>query len=149
VSETNEASVKAAVAAFNDPDRRERYFELYAPDVALHGFPGDVQGREGLRSYYSQLWSAWPDVQMHIDEVLADNDRLASRYTLTGTDSATDHAAVNWFHFRDGLVVEAWQISGDLAHLTTHSSAGRKEVPRHSASAAAAALRWEERHPNE
>ncbi len=159
MSETNEASVRAAVAAFNDPDGRERYFDLYAPDVVLHGYPGDIQGREGIRSFYSALWAAFPDVRISVAEILACDDRVASRYTLEGTHLAdfygspmsgrqTELEGMIWFHFRDGVVVEVWQVSGTLEMLTRLSARASEAPPRPSASAAAAALRWEEKHPN-
>lgn len=156
--ETNEAAVSAAVAAFNDPDRRERYLDLYAPDVVLHGYPGNAQGREGVRSFLSQLWSAFPDIRMHIQELLVSDDRVAARYTLTGTqgtdfygapvaDPETEIEGVGWFHFRGGEVVEAWQVSSTLDTLMRLSARAATTGPRTSASAAAAALRWEEKHP--
>lgn len=157
MSDTNEASVLAAVAAFNDPDRRERYFDLYAPDVVLHGYPGNAQGREGVQSFCSQLWAAFPDIRLTVDELLASDDRVASRYTVTGTQSTDFYGApvgdrqaeitgVGWFHFRNGAVVEAWQVSATLEKLTRLAARAAKATPRTSASAAAAALRWEEKH---
>jgi len=156
---TNEAALRAAVAAFNDPGRRERYLDLYTPDVVLHGYPGNAQGREGVRSFCSQLWAAFPDIRLSIDELIASEDRLASRYTLTGTQAADFYGApvgggqtevdgVGWFHFRDGVVVEAWQVSAALETLMRFSARAAKATPRTSASAAAAALRWEEKHPD-
>ena len=56
--ETNEAALRTAVEAFNDPLHREDYLELYAPDVILHGYPRDLAGRDGARTFYSQLWTA-------------------------------------------------------------------------------------------
>ncbi len=159
MSESNEAAVRAAVAAFNDPGGRERYFDLYAPDVVLHGYPGDLQGRDGVRSFYSQLWASFPDVRIDVEEILASGDRVASRYKLEGTQSGdfygspvsgrqTEIEGVIWLHFRDGVVVEAWQVSTTLDVLTQLSARAAKATPRPSASAAAAALRWEEQHPS-
>ena len=51
MSEANEASLRRAVAAFNDPSGRERYLDLYAPGVVLHGYPAGVEGKEGARSF--------------------------------------------------------------------------------------------------
>jgi steroid delta-isomerase-like uncharacterized protein len=158
MSEANEAAVRRAVAAFNDPSDRDRYLDLYAPDVVLHGYPADVQGRDGARSFYSELWAAFPDARLSLDETVASDDRLAARYTLTGiqaqdfygaplTGAATKIEGMTWLHFRDGRVVEVWQASGTPDTLTRLSARAAKAPPRHSASADAAALRWEETHP--
>jgi hypothetical protein len=54
---------------------------------------------------------------------------------------------MTWMHFRDGRVVEVWQMSGTPNTLTKLSARAAKAPPRHSASAEAAALRWDETHP--
>ena len=158
MSEANEATVRRAVEAFNDPSSRDRYLDLYAPDVVLHGYPGELQGREGARSFYLQLWAAFPDAHLSLEETIASGDRLAARYTLTGiqaqdfygaplTGAATKVEGMTWLHFRDGRVAEVWQASGTPDALMRLAARAAKALPRHSASADAAALRWDETHP--
>lgn len=159
MSEANEATLRRAVAAFNDPGSRERYLDLYAPDVVLHGYPRGVEGREGARGFYSEVWEAFPDAHLNLEETIASDDGLAARYTLTGiqtqdfrgapaSSKVTKIEAVTWLHFRDGRVVEVWQASGTPDMLTRVSArAAGASTTRHSASADAAALRWEEQHP--
>jgi len=158
MSKANEASVRRAVDAFNDPSSREHYLDLYAPDVVLHGYPPSVEGREGARRFYSELWAAFPDARLSLDEMIASDDRLAARYTLTGiqvqdvdgaplSNRATRIEGMTWLRFRDGQAAEVWQASGTLDTLTRLSSRAAGAPTRHSASADAAALRWEEKHP--
>jgi predicted ester cyclase len=156
--EANEASVRRAVAAFNDPRQRDRYLDLYAPDVVLHGYPSGVDGRDGAHRFYSQLWAAFPDARLSLEETIASDDRIAARYTLTGIQAqdfygaplgrgATKIEGMTWLHFRDGRAVEVWQVSGTPDTLTRLSARAATAPSRHSASADAAALRWEETHP--
>jgi steroid delta-isomerase-like uncharacterized protein len=157
MSEANETALREAVAAFNDPASRDRYLDLYAPDVVLHGYPSAVDGRDGARSFYSELWHAFPDARVKLEETIASDDRVAARYTLTGIQAQDVHGAplsnpaakiegMTWLHFRDGQVVEVWQAS-DTPNMLARLSARTTETPtRHSASADAAALRWEETH---
>jgi predicted ester cyclase len=158
MSEANEASVRRAVAAFNDPGARDRYLDLYDPDVVLHGYPSGIEGREGAHRFYSQLWASFPDARLSLEETIASDDRLAARYTLTGIQAqdfygaplssrATKIEGMTWLHFRDGRVVEVWQVSGTPATLARLSARAATAPSRHSASADAAVLRWEERHP--
>ncbi|MDQ6728717.1 MAG: ester cyclase [Actinomycetota bacterium] len=158
MSDPNEASFYAAVAAFNDSSARERFLELYASDVVLHGYPRGIEGIGGAREFYSELWSAFPDARIQLDETLVSDDRLAARYTLSGgvqaqdfygssaTGAATNIEGIVWLRFKDGYVVEVWQASGTLDTLTRLSARATKSLTRHSASADAAALRWEETH---
>jgi steroid delta-isomerase-like uncharacterized protein len=160
MSEPNEKTVRQAVAAFNDPGGRDRYLDLYAPDVVLHGYPAGVEGREGARTFYSQFWAAFPDARLSLEETIVSDDRLAARYTLTGIQAqdfygaplsgggATKIEGMTWLHFRDGRVTEVWQVSGTPDTLTRLSARAANAPTRHSASADAAALRWEEQHPD-
>jgi predicted ester cyclase len=158
VSESNEATLRAALEAFNDPDRRQGYLELYAPDVILHGYPRGLAGLEGARSFYSQLWSAFPDARLTLDGLIGHDDQFAARYRLSGvqardfygaqvTGATTEAKGMAWLRFAEGRVVEEWQASGTLDTMTRLAArASAPSEPRHSASADAAALKWEERH---
>jgi steroid delta-isomerase-like uncharacterized protein len=160
VFETNHAALRAAVAAFNDPQGRVGYLNLYSDDVVLHGYPRGLAGRDGAKSFYSQLWKAFPDARLEVEEVIGSDDRIAARYRLSGmqatdfygapsTGDATNLDGIAWLRFRDGKAVEEWQASGTLDTLTRLTARAAQARTRHSASADAAALRWEERHPAE
>jgi predicted ester cyclase len=153
--DSNEAVLRAAVEAFNDATQRERYLDLYDPEVVLHGYPRGLVGLEGAKAFYAQLWTALPDAKLTIEDVIADGDRLAARYRLSGvrarefygapgTGNATEAEGIAWLRFRDRRVVEVWQSSGTL-DTVLRLAARPPERPRPSASAEAAALRWEER----
>ena len=157
MSDTNEATLHAAVKAFNDPAHREGYLELYSPDVVLHGYPRGVVGLEGAKTFYSQLWAAFPDARLAVDDVIAKADELAARYRLSGvqaedfygarvTGATTEFEGIAWLRFQDGRAVEVWQTSATLDTLTRLAARASQAQTRPSASAEAAALRWEERH---
>lgn len=159
MSETNEAALRAAVNAFNDPQNHAGWLELYAPDVVLHGYPRGPAGRDGAESFYSQVWRAFPNARLTIDAVLATGDNLAARYTLSGmqsqefygapgTGAQTTFEGMAWMRFEDSRVAEVWQASGTLDFLTRLSARAALAPTRPSASAEAAALRWEEQHPD-
>ncbi|MHB1571132.1 MAG: ester cyclase [Solirubrobacteraceae bacterium] len=155
--ETNKAALKAAIAAFNDPQRREEYLKMYAPDVVLHGYPRGLSGAEGARTFYTQLWAAFPDVEITLEQVLGADDQLVARYHLSGVQAgdfygtpvsgqATNLQGIAWLRFEGGRVAEIWQASGTLDMLTRLTARAAQAPPRASASAEAAALRWAERH---
>lgn len=157
MSDTNEGALRRAVEAFNDPERREAYLELYAPSVVLHGYPRDLAGVEGARTFYTQLWAAFPDARLAVDDVIEGGDRLAARYRLSGVQARDFYGApvtganaemegMAWLRFQDGRAVEVWQASGTLDTLTRLAARASQAPRRPSASAEAAALRWEEQH---
>jgi predicted ester cyclase len=160
MAESNEAVLRAAVASFNDPDRREDYLELYGEDVVLHGYPDGLTGKAGAYTFYSRLWSAFPDARLTVEQVIEQEDQLAVRYALSGehaseffgTPSSGGRAqfeGIAWLRFAGGHAVEVWQASGTLATLTRLTARAAQSRTRRSASADAAALRWQEGHPDE
>ena len=60
--------------------------ELVEEDfVELDPLPGQRQGREGLKEVIAMMRSAFPDIHWVIDETVAAGDKVASRFTWTGT----------------------------------------------------------------
>ena len=60
--------------------------ELFAPDFVSHNMPPELpQGVEGVKAFFAMFRDALPDVEVAIDEVVADGDRAAVATTTTGT----------------------------------------------------------------
>ena len=155
MSISNESALRAAVEGFNDPERREQWLDLYSPYVTLHGYPRGLEGHDGARHFYEQLWSAFPDARLSLEDVLETDDRVAIRYTLHGvhanefygtraTGVTTEIEGMAWIRFADGQAIEVWQTSGTLDTIV-RLAARASPAPRRSASAEAAALKLEER----
>ena len=87
MNQQNLAAIERAVAAFNNPSERERYFDLYASNVVLHGFPpGLPAGSAGVKAFFNGFWQAFPDARLRGEDVVAgEGDRVAIRYTIEGT----------------------------------------------------------------
>jgi predicted ester cyclase len=154
-----------AFARFNDAEHRESFFDAYDAGVVLHGYPGGLQGLEGLRVFHEALWHAFPDARLTVEDLVVEGDRAALRYRLQGTHrgdylgvAATglgfDVEGLTMLRVADGCVAEEWHSPTELAILrqlgaveTTVPRGGRErtEPPRRSAAAEAAALRLEER----
>ena len=49
--------------------------------------PGQVQGPEGYRMLFSGLRAAFPDMNVALETMVADDDSIAFAYTLTGTQN--------------------------------------------------------------
>ena len=63
--------------------------ELFAPDYVLHdpGVPGgELRGPEAFKEQWVSMFrSAFPDLQLTIEDQVAEGDKVASRYTSRGT----------------------------------------------------------------
>jgi steroid delta-isomerase-like uncharacterized protein len=60
--------------------------QLVTEDFVEHvPFPGQGPGREGLKHVISTFLSAFPDIQWILEEQIAEGQKVASRFTMTGT----------------------------------------------------------------
>jgi steroid delta-isomerase-like uncharacterized protein len=88
------AENKKVLAAFVEDvinqGRLQRADDLVALDfVELDPLPGQQQGREGLKGVIGGMRAAFPDIHWVIDEMVAEGDKVVSRFTWTGTHRAT------------------------------------------------------------
>ena len=59
--------------------------ELIAPDYVFHGPETEIKGPEGLKQYIAAMRTAFPDLHMTIEGMVAEGDMVAARYTAWGT----------------------------------------------------------------
>jgi steroid delta-isomerase-like uncharacterized protein len=61
--------------------------QILTSDFVDHeeGPPGTPDGIEGVKFFVSMFREAFPDIQVSIDDVMEDGDRVAVRATMTGT----------------------------------------------------------------
>jgi steroid delta-isomerase-like uncharacterized protein len=96
--------------------------ELLSPDFVGRpgGFGKPFQGPEGARAFLSRFRSAFPDMAFTVEELVAESDQVAIRWTCTGTHEGdfmgfepTEREAtfegMTFLRFaRDGAIVEGW-----------------------------------------
>jgi predicted ester cyclase len=159
------ATVNEAMAAFNRAGGRDAFLDTYDPGVRLHGYPGGLDGLDGLREFHRALWKAFPDAALALEDLVVEGDRAALRYRLRGTHRGAylgvaptgltiDVEGLTMLRLSDGRVVEEWHSPTELSILRQLGAVKaqvvidepRERTPRRSASAEAAALRWEEQH---
>jgi predicted ester cyclase len=120
-AEHNKAATLGALEELNGPlEERMGYFELYAPDVVLHGYPFGITDLEGLQAYYAEVWEACPDARLKVEDVVTAGDKVVLRFTWHGTPDHREPIAASsllMLRFEGGKVVERWQESCELARL--------------------------------
>jgi steroid delta-isomerase-like uncharacterized protein len=57
--------------------------------VELDPLPGQQQGREGLKAVAQALRSAFPDMHWTVNEMVAEGEKVVTRFVWTGTHRGT------------------------------------------------------------
>ena len=126
---TNLAAQEAFGAAVNSGDLGA-FDELVAADSVDHDpAPGQLAGPPGFRAFFADLRTAFPDLHIDVETLLADDDQVAFAYTLTGTHAGPfqGHAptgksvkvrGLQISKFAGGKLVERWGSSNELAIMT-------------------------------
>jgi steroid delta-isomerase-like uncharacterized protein len=94
--------------------------ELVAADVVDHSaHPGQAPGITGYRQSVQMLLDAFPDAQWSIEDMLAEGDRTATRFTMRGTHqgplldlpptgSPITFSGIVMSRYQDGKIAEEW-----------------------------------------
>jgi steroid delta-isomerase-like uncharacterized protein len=123
--ERNKQIVRALYEDCLNRGRLDRLPELVASD--FEGLPGKP-GLAGFRSVIEDLRSGFPDIHYTIDDMLAEGDRVAIRWTWEGTHdgqfrvfarSGKRHrnSGIAIYEVRDGKIVKTWLETDRLGHL--------------------------------
>lgn len=93
---------------------------LVATEILDHDpMPGQPPGVEGIEWVVTTLHDAQPDLQFTVDDIFAEEDRVAIRWTLRGTNTGPmlgqapngqpmEQSAVVMFRIADGKIIERW-----------------------------------------
>ena len=121
--------LRKSLAKFNAGDL-EGYLEMFDKAVIFHGLSRKLKpGVGGLREYYTDLRRAFPDMRLASEDVLADGEKVANRYTFYGTHKGEYmgvaptmkliiSAGIVINHFQSGKCVETWQSTDALGFLS-------------------------------
>jgi steroid delta-isomerase-like uncharacterized protein len=113
---------------------------LVAPDFVNHLGPNpDLRGPESLKAVARPLFEGFPDLHFRVEDVLAEGDRVALRWTMTGTNSGPFRGfpptgrpvrvpAVVLYRVQDGRLAEFWPLV-DLLGLLTQLGRGPQLQP--------------------
>ena len=86
MSGTNKEVIQAFLDDVINKGRLERANDLVKEDfVELDPLPGQEQGREGLKAVIHALLSAFPDMHWVAKEMVAEGEKVVTRFVWTGT----------------------------------------------------------------
>jgi steroid delta-isomerase-like uncharacterized protein len=124
----NTELLRAAFAAFNAGDG-DRCMAFTAPDLIMNlaELPEPRHGQQLWREGFDLMKRAFPDLQAHIEDIVAADDRVALRLRFRGTHSGeflgiaptghpVEYVSHEFYRVADGLIAEEW-ICSDMATL--------------------------------
>ncbi len=125
-AEQNKTRIRRALAAFNDANL-DGYLSLYTNEAVIHDI-GIPPGRENIRHHYEGFQQAFPDAQILPQDMVADGEQVACRYTLNATHRgpfmglpptgrAVSIQGSTILRFKDGACAERWAMADFLGLL--------------------------------
>ncbi len=126
--QSNTATQKKMGEAINK-GRLEAFHDIFAADVVDHDpAPGQGKGPEGFIQFFTGFRSAFPDLAIAVDHMVADEDNISIAYTATGTHQgnfmgipATGKKikvrGLQIARFENGKIAERWGSSDELGIL--------------------------------
>ncbi len=103
--------------------------EVVEPDVRI-GTPLPIQstGAQALKEVWATLLRAYPDIQVTVEDLIAEGDKLVCRNVVTGTHQgeymglpptgrSVTYNEIFIFRFEGGLIAETWGVVDVLAQL--------------------------------
>jgi steroid delta-isomerase-like uncharacterized protein len=127
-TEENKALARRSWEIVNqrNPDLIE---ELYPPDFVWHEPDRDIQGYEQAKQFVSTFFKALPDITITVEDVIAEGEKVVSRYTFRGTHQGETEEfgpptgkqmelkGITIHRFEDGKIVEEWEAYDNLSVL--------------------------------
>jgi steroid delta-isomerase-like uncharacterized protein len=101
--------------------------EVYADDFVSHGGGGEeTRGIKNVKKSTSETFIAFPDNHFSIDDMIVEGDKVAARYTITGThkgefmgvpptNKKIKIRAIAIERFAGGKIVEEWGMDDTLS----------------------------------
>jgi len=128
-TEANLSAQEAFGDAVNSGDF-DAFDRLVAADSVDHDpAPGQGPGPDGYRAMFTELRTAFPDLHIEVEHVVATEDEVAFAYRMTGTHQGllrgfpasgktVSIRGIQISRFASGKLVERWGSSDELGMLT-------------------------------
>jgi steroid delta-isomerase-like uncharacterized protein len=82
MSEDNKALARRSWEVVENVDILD---EVYASDLVWHEPDQDVHGLEEARQFVTMYKTAFPDLNVTVEDVISEGDNVVTRYTIRGT----------------------------------------------------------------
>jgi steroid delta-isomerase-like uncharacterized protein len=103
--------------------------EVYATDLVWHEPDQDIRGLDEASQFVSMYKTAFPDLSATVEDVIAEGDKVVTRYTVRGTHQGEieefgpptgrqiELQGITIHRIEDGKIVEEWERYDNLSVL--------------------------------
>jgi steroid delta-isomerase-like uncharacterized protein len=128
MSDENKTVVRRVYEAFSE-NNLDVLDELIASDFTDHNpNPGQSPGLEGLKQFISSMHTTLPDLQVNVEDMIAEGDKVVARLRISGThqgefmgNAPTGNqvtlTGIDILGIAEGKVVEHWGNFDDLGMM--------------------------------
>jgi steroid delta-isomerase-like uncharacterized protein len=127
-SEENKALARRSweIISQRNPDALE---EVYTAETVLHEPDQDLNGVDEAKQYLSLYLAAYPDLNVTVEDVMAEGDQAVTRWTLRGTHQGETEEfgpptgrqieleGITIHRIEGGKIVEEWERYDNLSAL--------------------------------
>jgi steroid delta-isomerase-like uncharacterized protein len=127
MSEDNKALARSSWEEIVNKQNPQAIEEVYAPNFVWHEPDQDIQGYEQARQFVSAFFKGFPDINISVEDVIAEGDKAVTRYTIRGThqgeteefgpptEKQMELKGITIHRFEDGKIVEEWEAYDNLS----------------------------------
>jgi steroid delta-isomerase-like uncharacterized protein len=123
MSEKNKALMRRWFEEVWNQGRTDVIDELLADDVVIHGLAdaagNPVRGAEAFREFHRQFRGAFPNMNVTVEDVIAEGDRAVARCDVRGhhsgdhlgfkaTNAPVEFSGIAIARIENGKIAEAW-----------------------------------------
>ncbi len=124
--EDNKALARRSWEVVDNPDLID---EIYASDLVWHEPDQDIHGLEEARQFVTMYKTAFPDLNVTVEDVISEGDNVVTRYTIRGTHQGEieefgpptgrqiELEGITIHRIEDGKIAEEWERYDNLSML--------------------------------
>jgi steroid delta-isomerase-like uncharacterized protein len=128
MSEQNKAFVRRLIEEVIGRGNFALVDELVAPNYVGHSSSPETNTREGHKQFLAALRRAFPDLELKVEDQIAEGDKVVTRWTAYGTHKSefagipptgrrVVMTGIDIDRVANGKLVECWTQSDDLSML--------------------------------
>jgi steroid delta-isomerase-like uncharacterized protein len=99
---------------------------MMTADAVAHGLgPADIHGPEAFKQFHATFRNAFPNMHIHLEDLIAEGDKVAFIYTATGTHQgalmtipatgkSSRFTGMGIIRIANGKVAEGWNVFDQL-----------------------------------
>jgi len=122
----NKEKVRRTVEEAINKGKLDVVDEVMDASYVYHVPGNEVTGPDGFKLYIAMMRAALPDLEMTIEDMVAEGDMVASRFTIRGTHHGdfmgvaptgkkVEISEAVFIRFKNGKEVEAWPYTDTLS----------------------------------